>query len=419
MTQEAQGEGLNETEKLVFDLCTKSFLSLWSYANPQGKTPGKELCDILVVCEPDIIIFSVKEVAFAEEGDEDINQARWSKRAIDESVSQIYGAERHINIVTHVVRRDGTPGLPFPDPAERRVHRVAVALGGKGKTWKSFGDFGKGFVHVFDERSLGVVMSELDTISDFIQYLSDKEALYRGGTQTIFNGGGEEDLLAVYLHNNRRFPVHPERGAPDTILLDNDLWNTISEKPEYLRKKQADEESYVWDKLVEVYCRDVLNEHLEVGSSPTELEKVARTMARESRFNRRMLGGAFGDFMRRSDLRTPEQHRLQSRMAPSPSGVVYVFLTRPHGYDREMRVRELGLRCYIARGVNPYKFDTVVGIATEEPVAGRGFTLDSVFVHIKDWTDEDQRRVEQMRAELDYFNNPVVSREHVNEYPQA
>src|SRR2546421_7426193 len=125
--------GLNETEKLVFNLCTKSFLSLWSYANPQGKTPGKELCDIFVVCEPDIIIFSVKEVAFAEEGDEQVNQQRWFKRAIEDSVKQIYGAERFINSAAHVVRKDGKPGLPLPGLAERRVHRIAVALGGKGK----------------------------------------------------------------------------------------------------------------------------------------------------------------------------------------------------------------------------------------------------------------------------------------------
>jgi hypothetical protein len=171
LAQQVNNPGLNETERLVFELCTKSFLSLWSYANPQGKTPGKELCDILVVCEPDVIIFSVKEVIFAEEGNEEVNQARWFKRAIEDSVKQIYGAERWLNSASHVIRKDGTSGLPLPTLAVRRLHRIAVALGGKGKVWKSFGDFGKGFVHVFDERSLEVVMSELDTITDFIKYL--------------------------------------------------------------------------------------------------------------------------------------------------------------------------------------------------------------------------------------------------------
>lgn len=412
-----EDRGLNETERLVYHLCRKSFLSLWSYANPQGKTSGKELCDILVVCEPDVIVFSVKDVAFIEEGDELVNQTRWSKRAIEESVKQIYGAERWINSATHVIRSDGKQGLPFPNPAVRRVHRVAVALGGKGKVWKSFGDFGKGFVHVFDERSLEIVMTELDTITDFIKYLSDKEAMYRSGTQTIFNGGGEEDLLAVYLHQNRAFPKAQEPSQPNTIILDGDLWEIFRRKPEYLRKKKADKDSYIWDSLLEVYCRDVLNENLEIGSSVTELEKVARTMARENRFNRRMLGTSLKEFMRRSDFRMPKEQRIASRMVPSFSGVVYVLLTRPHGYDRELRARELWLRCYVARGTNKYKYDTVIGIATEEPVKGKGYTLDTVFLWMKNWTEEDRRKVSAIQKELGYFQKPEETHVHIDEYP--
>ncbi|HEX7997693.1 MAG TPA: hypothetical protein VF528_04835 [Pyrinomonadaceae bacterium] len=245
----------------------------------------------------------------------------------------------------------------------------------------------------------------------------DKEDMYRSGTQTIFNGGGEEDLLALYLHNNRQFPTDPELGAPDTIILDDGLWETFRAKPEYLRKKEADVDSYNWDRLVEIYCHDVLNEHLEVGSSPSDLEIVARTMARENRFNRRFLGGAFADFMQRSDPRTPEDQRVRSRMAPSASGVVYVFLTRPHGYERDLRAKELGLRCFVARGVNPHKYDNVIGIATEEPVRGKGFTLDSFFLWMKDWTEEDERKSEQIREELDYFNKPREIRKHIDEYP--
>jgi hypothetical protein len=408
--------GVNETEELVYSLCRNSFLSLWSYANPRGKA-GKELCDILVVCEPDVIIFSVKEIAFSEAGDTAVNQKRWSKRAIDESVKQIYGAERWINSATHVIRSDGTNGLAFPEPARRRVHRVAVALGGEGKVWNSFGDFGKGFVHVFDERSLGIVMTELDTITDFIKYLSDKEAFYRRGGLTIFDGGGEEDLLAMYLHFNRAFPRDPELDEPSTIILDNDLWESFSRKPEYRRKKDADGPSYSWDSLLEVYCHDVLNEHLEVGSSATELEKVARTMARETRFNRRLLGSSLSDFMRRSDPRTPQQERVRSRMVPSPSGVVYVLLTRPHGYERELRAKELWLRCYVARGNNPYEYETVIGIATEEPVRGKGFTLDTVFFWQKDWAADDEKKAKQIQKELGYFEKPNQIKLHVDEYP--
>jgi hypothetical protein len=51
---------VNQSEEYLARLCRRSFLSLWSYPTPQGKNAGKELCDCLVVCDPDVIIFSVK-----------------------------------------------------------------------------------------------------------------------------------------------------------------------------------------------------------------------------------------------------------------------------------------------------------------------------------------------------------------------
>jgi aminoacyl-tRNA hydrolase len=39
------------TEAFVHEVAKKSFLSLWSYASPEGKTHGREMCDILVVCD--------------------------------------------------------------------------------------------------------------------------------------------------------------------------------------------------------------------------------------------------------------------------------------------------------------------------------------------------------------------------------
>jgi hypothetical protein len=165
---------VNSTEEFVLRLCQQSFLSLWSYANPRGNKDGKELCDILVVCEPDILIFSVKASELTEHDDLSTTWSRWRKRAIEASVRQIYGAERRIKTAREVIRKDGTAGLLFPEVSVRRVHRVAVALGSKGKGPISFGDFGKGFVHVFDETSLVLIMNELDTVSDFVSYLMDK-----------------------------------------------------------------------------------------------------------------------------------------------------------------------------------------------------------------------------------------------------
>jgi hypothetical protein len=89
---------MNKSEELVAKHCTKSFLSLWSYPNPRrGKDSGKELCDVLLVCEPDVIIFSVKEKDVTDSGDISVDWSRWHKRAVEESCKQICGAERSIS----------------------------------------------------------------------------------------------------------------------------------------------------------------------------------------------------------------------------------------------------------------------------------------------------------------------------------
>ena len=78
-------EGLNAAEGFVFELCRKSFLRLWSYANPRGKHGGKELCDVLVVCPPDVIIFSVKNIALKRGGRPEVEWPRWLKQAVENS----------------------------------------------------------------------------------------------------------------------------------------------------------------------------------------------------------------------------------------------------------------------------------------------------------------------------------------------
>src|SRR6266545_2747485 len=84
---------MNLAEQLVARLARRSFLALWSYANPRGKK-GKELCDVLAVCDPNVVIFSVKDLAMPATGNVRVDWQRWHRGAIDESVKQIHGAER-------------------------------------------------------------------------------------------------------------------------------------------------------------------------------------------------------------------------------------------------------------------------------------------------------------------------------------
>jgi hypothetical protein len=398
-------ETVNSAEEFVYRVCRKSFLSMWSYANPQGKRPGKELCDILVLFGDHVVIFSVKRIEPTNSGDSSVDWNRWRKRAIEASAKQIYGAERWIRSATHIVKKDGSKGLPLPLGEHLKIHRVAVALGSEGKFPISFGDFGKGFVHVFDEASFNVILRALDTSEDFISYLTAKEELHASGTRIAFEGQ-EEDLLAIYLHRGCQFP----KG--DRLLIGGDLWNSLSEKPEFIAKQRAAQVSYVWDRLIETLSQDILNDNLEFGESLEDSELAVRTMASENRFNRRLLGKSLAEF-----LHLARQRRVCSRCVTSPSKATYVFLAVPFGVDRKLRVAELAGRCFVARSLYPDS-TTVIGIATEQPGSGEGFSIDLYYLFKPTWTAEDQKQAEFAKQEFGFFAQPQQMRTHEEEYPK-
>ena len=292
------------------------------------------------------------------------------------------------------------------------MHRVAVALGSRAQVSFEEGDLGKGFVHVLDESGLDRVLDELDTVTDFVNYLVAKENLVTSRSVIV---SAEEDLLAVYLHRGRQFPA-----GPRILRVQAGAWNDLVAKSEWGRRKEADRTSTAWDGLVETFHKLVDPS----GKSPTEaldhLDGALRTMAREDRLSRRILGSAFLSFMREAAT-----GRVNSRMLTSPSGVVYVFLASDRAadgetnrLDREARRRELALRCFVARGQTPTS-QTVVGIATERYVPGGGFSLDGHLMHKPSWTEADQRASEGIQRDLGYFRTPRTTPVSVDEYPDA
>jgi hypothetical protein len=94
-----KGVGKTASEKYLAHLARGTFLNLWSYPNVfidkrhNDRGVGKELCDLLVVCGNDVLIFSDKHISWPG-GDSNVAWPRWFKRAIQKSANQIRGAER-------------------------------------------------------------------------------------------------------------------------------------------------------------------------------------------------------------------------------------------------------------------------------------------------------------------------------------
>jgi hypothetical protein len=394
---------VSPSEVLVERLARRSFLSLWSEANPRAR-PGKELCDLLIVCDPDVILISVKEAALERGGDPEVDASRWRRRAIDKSVEQLYGAERQLARMARVIRADGSAGLTLPSAHLRRVHRIAVALGAGGALPTPSGNWGKGFVHMLDELTLDRILGELDTVTDVVGYLRAKEDLAK--RSQVVSSGNEADLLAVYLHGGRRFAVEA-----DILLIEPHSWEQLTAKAEWKARKEADAESYVWDGLIEILAEGTGVEGSVGLQGLDERESVLRVMAREDRFARRVLARQFNEFMK---LAAAEE--VRARQAVSPSGVVYVFLATDRSESREHRGHELRLRCFVTRGLHA-EATTVIGLATERYLKNAGFSLDVARLTIETWTPEQERAMRGIQADLGYFVAPRLQRASIDEYP--
>ena len=380
---------MTPSEKFVSELCQKSFLPFWSFPNPIGNN-GKELCDILVICDPDIIIFSVKDISIKESGNNEVDIERWLRRAIDGSVNQIYGAERIIGLKEEILLKDRQTKIPLPTKGIRNIYRVAVAFGRGKKFPVLYGDFGKGFVHVHDERSIGILLRELDTITDFVDYLKAKEKFIRSGVKIAGNGG--EDLLAFYFQNGFDVPANAY------IILDDGLWDSYIKTKEYNEWVALNHESYFWDNLIsEMYG------FYEAGTLISEsnremLEESFRVMNKEPRISRREISSHMIKFIKDCNASSKTGARI---IKPDIMGSPTYIIQNTKFNDRKERLHYLTLRCMVAKGI--YKDSTeIVGIAMDIGNPD-GISYDICYMELKEFDDKLRMEIKSIVDEFGFF----------------
>jgi hypothetical protein len=404
---------MNTSEKIVSDICKNSFLSFWSFPNPLRTDNNKELTDLLIVNDPYVIIISVKEININHSGKKEVDIQRWQKKAIEKSYKQIYGAERAIrNAHAEIRTSNGKYPIKFPDPEKMIVYRVGISFGRREEFPLPIGDQGKGFIHFFDQQSFPILLGELNTITDFVEYLNAKEKFFDSGKNAHFKS--EEDLLAIYLHRGRKFP----ENIDETIIQEN-IWEELTQRDEFYDRKIQEKKSYIWDGIIEVLFRDVSQEQLLLTNDFHEVEQALRAMSKESRFNRMALSNIFLDFIGYyEDITYYKKPKVESRIVQSKSGVVYVFLLDEHRENnRELRSNKLKLRCFAAK--NMFKEDKeIVGIATDQYIRGGGYSFDLYYMYLPEWNEEDIKFYDQMQEDLGYFTNPDIKKKHFDEYPK-
>jgi hypothetical protein len=464
--------GSTGSERALAKLARETFLSLWSYPNvvrdePQGKgIIGKEIADLLVVFEDDVVLFSDKDCVFPSTGNLDVDWSRWYRNAIDKSAKQLWGAERQIR--AHPGRIFIDPKceirlpIPLPDPARMRIHRVVVAhgasqrcrevLGGSGSLMIVPGIVGdehqlpqekggqpfaigrvsatKPFVHVLDDTSLDLLLKNLDTVWDFVGYLRKKEAFISSGHLGM--AAGEEALLGWYVgkineHDEHDFVVPTEAGDKP-LALSESRWHDFLNSGERRRKLEADKISYLWDELIELFARHYMagtSHHLtEVDSTHYDFERVLRFFARENRTRRRLLAGAVWHMHQTTP---PDQRRLRiipPMRAGDPYWALLLFpfpenlsVGRKVDYEHYRKVRQEFLNCCL-RVVKlkwPDALD-IVGFATESDRDAHG-SEDAAYLNAREWSDAAQEEAKRLQRDLEILVKPNMLRAHVAEYP--
>jgi hypothetical protein len=453
-----RSEGVTPTEKYLKKLCDRSFLSLWSYpgifrdqGRTKGKGDGKEVSDLLVVFENHVIIFSDKHIQFDNTGDIAIGWGRWFRKAVLKSAQQVWGAERWIRQFPGRLFLDKQCTVPLPivlpDPANAVFHRVVVAHGVSTICQERMGGSGslmldtrivadehlkqpfvigrldptEGYVHVFDDTSLDVVMGYLDTISDFVAYLTNKQKLLTGGLQVL--AAGEEELLAAYVARLNDEGEHDFVFPKDSsgVLLLEGKWAKFLASEERKAQLAANHVSYSWDLLIEKFLHHLMSGTQYETTHPEirEQEKSFRWLARENRTRRRMLATAINGLLEK----TPANYRASRLLQPSrPGDPYFLFLLLPRYPNVEeedyRRVRSQLLREYCTV-VKLHYLDAqhVIGISTETLDGNENRSEDFIHLDATEWNEELDRQAQASKDDLGIFVDVKTFAGRVQEYP--
>lgn len=374
-------------EAVIHELANNTFFTDWCYPNPK-KPNGKELCDLLVVFDDTAIIWQIKDIKANEDGGYDAGE-------VQKNLRQLGGARRSLfDLKLPIQLSNPRRGAePFEASLIKHVHLISVLMGDGDHPMPMMPEIKGRRIHSFTREFADIVLSELDTMSDFCRYLRAKESIDKGKRIAIM--GGEENLLGKYIEMGRNFNWIANY---DTIMVDDTIWPTIATMPQYIEKKKMDAISRGWDSIID---------RVHEGSS--RYERVARELARPDRYIRRLLSASFYEAYSLFMASDGELFRRQTVILDT----AYCFLITDNVDHPSIRNQKmLSQMCFVSRGLNP-SVQRVVGIATTK--ANKGY--DFCFMDKPHWTPEDELLKLQLQEHYGIFKSPVITETSDDEYP--
>lgn len=378
-------------EEFVQELAKKSFLEDWCYDNPLLPN-GKEWCDLLVVYDKVAVIWQIKDLKLDEKRKYKPSEVRKNIRQAVTAKNRMFRKEFTIELENP---RRGKE--IFQSKNIEEVYLISALLGEGEDIFSPIEEYRGQTIHIFTREFTEIILKELDTIEDFVDYFRKKEELISWKKRMIISGG-ERELLAYYLMNERSFDNLKE---VDLVAFTEGIWDELQSRPEYLAKKKEDEISYYWDSIID-------SAHLSDG----EYEIVARELARTRRFDRRALSKAFYEahLMAHNELDKNSFKRIIKF-----NEITYCFLFYDNQKDSNYRRALLEMTCFIARGMFRENIK-VIGIATEMKINPL-VSFDFCLLELPEWTEDHQKKMDKIQKKLGIFTNPRQIRLHEDEYP--
>ena len=267
--------------------------------------------------------------------------------------------------------------------------------------------------HILDSFNLNILLNELDTITDLINYLEAKENAIKKYRHIAY--AGEEELLAHYYLNfdpltNSHY-IGTQQESIDAIMIPEGEWQAFTSTFSYQRKKEDDKISYLWDELLQRTFQYALDGEILGDDDIFNQQSALREMAKEPRFMRRELALA----MQKSIQSLPYKHGNLGRQVSSyPSffhNKRYVFLQlipdKTLDYENEyrpLRQEMLSIACGVLKNIS-HEARKIIGIAIDAPNYTSGNSEDFILLDCSTWRREDREYYKQANKEFCFFKS--------------
>jgi len=262
-------------ETFVNELAENTFLNYWYFPNPHDEQGNKkEICDLLILFKNVCIICQIKNYEFKE------NHERYFRKTVESGADQIQGAERklfHLNRDIYI-QNEKQGLIKFDKEKYNEIIRIVIHLS-EGFQFQHLGRLSKSnhqFIHIFGKEDIQYLLFELNTISDFVQYLIAREALVTKIDKIVF-AGREKDLLGLYQRIKPSFEDFIENSKNKVLLIDGEnSWD------EYVKEKESYENE---DILLEIegFIYDWVNTDLIVNEKSREIAEELMSLNRDER----------------------------------------------------------------------------------------------------------------------------------------